>query len=228
MHTHPAKNNRDIAKFFQTGLIHHRYIAIVGRTKYKKNNQFCWFCLCKCGNYKKLHLTTKQIRFSRYIGCKNCVNNRMLHDILKNAKKNRKGCLIYQGYKNKDGYGMIWYIDENGKRTSSVAPRMLYKLKLGIPDLNLQVCHKCDNPSCVNIEHLFLGTAKDNVNDMLHKGRGNHAKGIKNGNSKLTLEVVEKIRKIEKKLSETEIKQKFGISKSTFYRIRKNQTWLKE
>tara|TARA_R110000868_G_scaffold383225_1_gene650018 strand:+ start:528 stop:986 length:459 start_codon:yes stop_codon:yes gene_type:complete len=152
----------------------------------------------------------------------------MLHDILKNAKKNRKGCLIYQGYKNKDGYGMIWYIDENGKRTSSVAPRMLYKLKLGIPDLNLQVCHKCDNPSCVNIEHLFLGTAKDNVNDMLHKGRGNHAKGIKNGNSKLTLEVVEKIRKIEKKLSETEIKQKFGISKSTFYRIRKNQTWLKE
>lgn len=216
---------RDIYK--NLGFIFHRNVTVIGRTINKKNNQNLWLCVCRCWNTQQLYFTTKELRYGKYLGCNTCIKKKMLADILSKTKVNKKGCLIYQGFKNEDGYGMIWYQNEEGKRTSTVAPRMVYKLTLGIDEENMQVCHKCDNPSCVNIEHLFLGTAKDNINDMLNKGRGNHAKGIKNGNSKLTLETVRKIRKTEKKLSETEIRQKFGISKSTFYRIRKNKLWLK-
>ncbi len=58
----------------------------------------------------------------------------------------------------------------------------------------LQVLHDCDNPSCCNPKHLFLGTCQDNVNDMFNKERENKAKGISHGMSKLTEEDVIKIR----------------------------------
>jgi len=57
------------------------------------------------------------------------------------------------------------------------ASRASYLLHFGIPDKKLYVCHKCDNPPCINPDHLFLGTAKDNSQDRERKHRGNHPKG---------------------------------------------------
>lgn len=75
-------------------------------------------------------------------------------------------CWEWIGNKNSLGYGMIWY---EGKNIRS--HRVSYFIKNGEFNDKLFVCHKCDNPKCVNPEHLFLGTSKDNMRDMIKKGR---------------------------------------------------------
>lgn len=79
------------------------------------------------------------------------------------------GCIEWAGSKDKDGYGRIKKASGSYK-----AHRLSYMLNIGdIPD-DREICHKCDNPSCVNPDHLFVGTAKDNATDREIKGRGNH------------------------------------------------------
>ena len=76
-------------------------------------------------------------------------------------------CWIWIGGKNRSGYGITCY---NGKKI--LTHRAAYQfLKGSIPDKFLCL-HKCDNPSCVNPQHLFVGTQQDNVKDMYEKGRG--------------------------------------------------------
>lgn len=69
------------------------------------------------------------------------------------------------------GYG-IMPITRNGKRTSTSAHRFSYELHYGPFDPKLFVCHTCDNRACSRPDHLFLGTHKDNMDDMWSKGRG--------------------------------------------------------
>lgn len=83
------------------------------------------------------------------------------------------GCHVWRGVKNQTGYGLIEYRDKlTKKRVSFGVHRIYYAL---VKELELTredfVCHKCDNPSCVNIEHLFLGDAKVNNDDKVFKGR---------------------------------------------------------
>jgi hypothetical protein len=79
------------------------------------------------------------------------------------------GCIEWAGSKDKSGYGRIQKLTVAHK-----AHRLSYILNVGeIPD-GMEICHKCDNPSCVNPQHLFLGTTKDNAADRESKGRGNH------------------------------------------------------
>jgi len=73
-----------------------------------------------------------------------------------------------------------------------LAHRASYKVFIGDIPKGMWVCHKCDNPKCINPDHLFLGTAKDNVKDMVKKGR--NRTGEKNHLSKFTDIQVEEIR----------------------------------
>lgn len=75
-------------------------------------------------------------------------------------------CLVWVGAKTSKGYGCI-----KSKSGTRLTHRIVYKEIHGdIPD-NIDVCHKCDNPSCCNPDHLFSGTRKENMMDMVNKGR---------------------------------------------------------
>lgn len=101
------------------------------------------------------------------------------------------GCWPWTGHKDKKGYGVFHPCRGRGQR----AHRLMYghanNVSLGPRDI---VCHRCDNPSCVNPSHLFLGTHADNRADCVAKGR--QAKGEKNGRSILTDAQVVEIRRL--------------------------------
>lgn len=82
---------------------------------------------------------------------------------------NPSGCWVWTGSKVGIGYGKVNLCDKDYR-----AHRISYLMYLGpIPDGKL-VCHSCDNPSCVRPDHLFIGSAKENTQDMLSKKRNNN------------------------------------------------------
>lgn len=85
------------------------------------------------------------------------------------AENGKNGCIVFTGLKSPKGYGKIRF---QGKHYR--AHRLSYILENGEINSNVLVCHKCDNPPCVNPDHLFIGTAKDNAIDRKNKGRGNN------------------------------------------------------
>ena len=124
----------------------------------------------------------------------------------------KTGCWEWSGALN-DGYGVTKI---NGKKVS--VHRATYELFVGpIPD-GLHCLHKCDNPCCCNPDHLFLGTNRDNVNDMLAKGRQH---------SKLTRDEVIAIKQIYKRGGTTKKKlaEMFGVTYYTVIDILDGTTW---
>lgn len=97
-------------------------------------------------------------------------------------------CWEWQAGHNSDGYGRFWC--NNKTRQAHCIAWELFNHK---SSNGLCVLHSCDNPNCVNPEHLSLGTNLDNSRDMVEKGR--QSKGEKNGNCKLTGKEVSEIRK---------------------------------
>lgn len=95
-----------------------------------------------------------------------------------------------------------------------------------IPD-GLMVCHSCDNRTCVNPDHLFTGTAKDNATDMCDKGRHRCPHGVRCHRAKINADDVKKIRKLAKNpsLSYTDIGEMFGLDRSTVGAIARGQQW---
>lgn len=96
--------------------------------------------------------------------------------IFRNSKTMPSGCIEWQGYRNKLGYGRRRFRGEK-----QLVHREVYSLIHGgrpIPS-GLLVCHRCDNPSCINPAHLFLGTHKDNCQDAIKKGRVNPSQRAK-------------------------------------------------
>jgi len=103
------------------------------------------------------------------------------------------------------------------------AHRFSYSFFKGEIPKEINVCHKCDNPYCVNPDHLFLGTQKDNHNDMVAKGRRASFVGEKNGNSKLNEKDVKEI--VISNDSYRKLAKQYGVTHMTIYQIKKRRSW---
>ena len=123
-------------------------------------------------------------------------------------------------HKNKDGYSKIKI---NGKMV--FLHRYIYEECFGFIPNDMIVRHKCDNPSCINPEHLQLGTHKDNMCDKKDRKRGRTCdrKGEKNTQAKLTKEQVYMIRKDNRK--QREIALDYGVSRQLISKIKTNKRW---
>lgn len=127
------------------------------------------------------------------------------------------GCWNWIGTKNKAGYGHIVH-----NKKLSLAHRVSYALNVGgIPD-DLCVLHRCDNPACINPDHLFLGTHKDNVIDKVNKGR--QEKGECHSRTRLTDKDVVDIRNTPDSNNIIhDLSKKYGVTIGTIYKIRKGE-----
>lgn len=118
------------------------------------------------------------------------------------------------------GYGSFGYNNKIQR-----AHRVSYQLFIGELANELDVCHKCDNPACVNPFHLFAGTHSDNMRDMYEKGRNFNKYGSTNPNAKLN-DVQRRYIRIYKKVPAEVIAKKFNVSKSCVFRIKNYSQWL--
>jgi len=139
---------------------------------------------------------------------------------------NKTHCWNWLGRKNYKGYGMKW---DNSIKNARSAHRLAYELYNGkIESSDLQVCHICDNPACVNPAHLFLGTNQDNQIDSYSKNRHKIYYGDKCHLAKLTNKQVKEIkRKLNNLngLTQRKLAQRYNISEITISAIKHQRTW---
>lgn len=125
---------------------------------------------------------------------------------------------------SKDAYGRF----KIKSYVTVTASRLAYAIAYGEEPGDLSVLHSCDNPPCCNPAHLFLGTVKDNSQDMVRKGRANNGyrKGSSNGANKLTARQVYDVwRCIRRGMNNCEIGRRFGVHHSTISVIRRGKFW---
>jgi hypothetical protein len=126
------------------------------------------------------------------------------------------GCVLWIGAACRLGYGSMGW----GGRTRK-AHRMAWILAHGAISSDLFVCHKCDVPACINPDHLFLGTHRENMADRDAKCR--NPRGEEIGNSKISAATAAFIR--QDKRTHSVIAKEFGLSQSAVSRIKSRDIW---
>lgn len=144
-------------------------------------------------------------------------------------------CWLWTGSKRNKGYGAFVWADVEGKVVQGRAHRFVYELLVSPIPAGLFVLHHCDNPACVNPDHLFVGTNQDNVSDMMQKGRhvaggtyteGKYERGVKHHNARLTEYDIKAIRTDRVQgLSYSNLAEKYGIAPAHAYRIVNRYVW---
>ncbi len=129
-------------------------------------------------------------------------------------------CWLWLGYTNKDGYGHVGFSD-----LVTAVHRVSFELVHGPIGNNYVDCvlHTCDNPPCVNPDHLFLGSRANNIEDMTEKGRLADFKGTLNGRHVLTENEVRSIRRSGG--TNVKLGRKYGVAPTTISAIRNGRNW---
>jgi hypothetical protein len=141
------------------------------------------------------------------------------------AKSNPENCWIWTGYCVPAGYGQIGF-----RYGLYFTHRISWYIETGIDPSEKFVLHKCDNPPCVNPNHLFLGDALLNSQDMMAKGRADHSKnpfGEAQSKSKLTeIQIVEIWQlHLHKGLGERKLAEIFNVTPANIHAILSGKTW---
>lgn len=155
----------------------------------------------------------------------NIIFENVIRRLGKYIQKNiSNGCWEWTGSKTKDGYGKSWF---RGKTIRAHRLSFLSHKKEEIPEGYL-ILHKCDNPICINPDHLFCGTPSENTIDMYKKGRGVNNRGENCGTSKLNKKEIEEIKK-QWLSGESQgiIAKRYKITQSNVSRIVNEKTWKK-
>jgi hypothetical protein len=135
------------------------------------------------------------------------------------------GCHVWVGAKNKAGYGEI-VVYVLGKKTLQLAHRISFMLANSLSINRFQVVrHTCDNPACVNPEHLVLGTQKENLKDMREKNRS--LVGERNHQAKLKDFQISEIRSLYSsgKYSQRDLAKQFDVHQTTIGDAINNKCW---
>lgn len=128
------------------------------------------------------------------------------------------GCWLWNKSWMSTGYGQF-----QNKRKTYLAHRYSYEVFVsGIPE-GLCVLHKCDTRACVNPDHLFLGTKRDNIRDAKSKGRLNPSRGSKNYAAKLDEEKVLSIRNSNKR--NADLAREYNVDPSVISEVKNRKIW---
>jgi hypothetical protein len=139
------------------------------------------------------------------------------------VQKAGSSCWLWTGTLNGSGYGVLGAGGRGGKLLR--AHRVAWEFHKGpIPD-GLHCLHRCDNPRCVNVDHLFLGTNQDNIADRVRKGRSKAPifRGEDHAQAKLSNDVIRRIR--EDGRIQRVIAADYGLRQSDISRIKLRQAW---
>jgi hypothetical protein len=206
---------------------------IVKQEHVKGMSPYCQGKGCRKKSVAKGLCATHYRRFRLYgspeIVKQNQVHGLSLEDRFWHYVAKSKGCWLWTGTCDKNGYGRLM-IDAN----PLLAHRLSWNIHYGdIPPTDSRykkgeskhVLHHCDNPTCVNPEHLYLGTPQDNTNDMWNRGRAKpgHLVGEKHGMAKLTEAQVREIRQGNE--TYRVLAKRFGVSATTIADVRHRHIW---
>lgn len=199
-----------------TGQKFHKLTVL--KCSYIKDKRAFWLCRCDCGCEKDIrgdHLKSGRIK-----SCGCLQSPSILERLDKYIDKSSDRWMWIGCIRGK--YGQIWY---KGKFIS--VHRLVYELFVGPISEGMFVCHKNDIPLDVTPSNLFLGTPRDNMRDMIEKGRKVIVRGDKSGASKLKSDEVREIRILyqTEKYSYRTLGRMFGVTKATIQKIITNQTW---
>lgn len=129
--------------------------------------------------------------------------------------KKTKTCWLWTAFKNKAGYGQFGF-----DRGLVLSHRFSWAIHRGQVPAGLFVLHKCDNPPCVRPSHLFLGNNRDNMDDMLKKGRSGR------GRAKLTMSEALEVRRLAYSgLLSRVIATAYGVSQPNVSSIKNCKSW---
>lgn len=178
----------------------------------------------------------KELKARTSVRCRSC-SKKVPFEIRFWGKVNKEGptvpymdtpCWEWIGRRVQGKYGYFDVFVSTNTSTQVYAHRISWEIanRQPVPD-KLYVLHKCDNPTCVNPAHLFLGTYQDNSDDMVRKGRAVHVRGENHGCAKLTQAQVTEIRQrfSSSDISKKQLGKEYDVNETTISRIIKGKSW---
>lgn len=208
-----------------TGMIFER-LKVLHFDKKSISGKYFWKCKCVCGKIVSQRSDSLKSGKKKSCGCihspdeKEYINN--LKERLMKYSETKGDCREWKKRTNPNGYGLIktrWGM-KNAPRASWIAH------KGAIPN-SLFVLHKCDNRLCINPKHLFLGTHKDNMDDMKIKKRQNLRPGELHHINKMTNDDVLKIRESwdTGKYTQAGMAREYKVCVSCIHNIVRRKSW---